>query len=115
LLSEALDDQAGWVRVAAAAGLDRYEQYGRAVPVLRAAMGDANPWIRHQASEALDRIDKHALPAVAEMQRGLMDDNDYVVRVVTHALEELGEKPPPRAAKGKNAGKNKAKGKNRAK
>jgi hypothetical protein len=114
-LNAALLDQAGWVRVAAAAALGRFEQYEQAVPVLRRAMGDANPWVRHQASEALDRIDARAQPALAELRRGLQDENDYVVRVVTHALEELGEQPPPASPKGKKGGKNKAKGKKGAK
>jgi uncharacterized sulfatase len=62
------------------------------LPVLRAGLQDANPWIRHAAAETLDRLGKDAAPARDDLKKALDDKNEYVVRVVKHALTNLGEK-----------------------
>src|SRR5262249_19915769 len=60
--------------------------------VLRKGLQDANPWIRHAAAETLDRLGKQAALARDDLKKALDDKNEYVVRVVKHALANLGEK-----------------------
>jgi arylsulfatase A-like enzyme len=88
-LEAALDDPAGAVRVAAADALCRQGRYDAAVPALAKALADDNPWTRLMAANVLDRIDAHARPALAAIQTAQHDENSYVVRVVTHALDDL--------------------------
>jgi arylsulfatase A-like enzyme len=83
----ALQDQAAWVRVAAADALCRQGCYDEAVPTLAAAMEDRNEWVRLQAINVLDRIDGHARPALPAVRKALQDANGYVVRVAQHAVE----------------------------
>jgi uncharacterized sulfatase len=68
------------------------EEKMRVLAVLREGLKDANPWIRHAAAEGLDALGKDAALARDDLKKALDDKNEYVVRVVKHALANLGEK-----------------------
>lgn len=84
-LARAEADPNGSLRVAAA-------YTNRSFAVLRASLTHPNPWVRHAAAEALDALGPRAAPALADLKKALDDKNEYVVRVVKHALATLGEK-----------------------
>jgi hypothetical protein len=88
-LRAALADPAPIVRVAAADALCRLDQYSDALPALVKGLQDDNEWVRVQAANVLDRIDDHARPALAALEQAKADKNQYVVRVVEHALQHL--------------------------
>jgi len=86
VLRRALEDTTPVVRVAAADALARLGEVDAALPVLTAALRDSNPWVRHEAVLALDALGAKAASAHAALKPLLQDDNEYVVRVVEHAL-----------------------------
>ena len=62
---------------------------GGMLPLLLALLQDENPWVRHEAALALDAMGggegfAYARPA---LEAATKDKNQYVVRVVTHALK----------------------------
>jgi uncharacterized sulfatase len=88
-LRAALADPSPIVRVAAADALCRLDEFNGAVPVLIKGLQDDNEWVRVLAANVLDRIDEHARPALAALEQAKADKNQYVVRVVEHALQHL--------------------------
>lgn len=88
-LVKALDDPAPVVRVAAADGLRRLGKTDNVLPVLTKALADGNPWVRHAAALAIDELGAHAAPARKALEAATEDSNQYVVRVVQHALGVL--------------------------
>jgi len=88
-LKAATSDRSSTVRVAAADALCRLGQGGQAVPVLATALEDPNEWVRLYAINVLDRLDQQAHPAKAAIEQCREDKNQYVVRVVEHALAGL--------------------------
>jgi len=89
VLSKALTDKSPVVRVAAAEALGKIGRDQEALAVLREALKHENDWVRHSAALALDRLGDKAKPAVPEMKAALKDSNQYVVRILRHAVERL--------------------------
>lgn len=87
-LRAALTDEAVTVRLAAAEALCTSAIDEVALAVLVAGLGHENPWARLQAAEALDRRAAAVPQARAALATAQDDDNQYVVRVVRHALGE---------------------------
>lgn len=91
----ALKDPSPTVRVTAARALFPLGEEEVALSVLKRGLRDDNPWVRHHAALALDSFGQRAAPLKAELEGALKDENEYVVRVATHALEFLkGEGSP---------------------
>ncbi len=88
-LRQALKDTSPSVRVAAADALRRRGQTDGLLDVLTECLKDDNPWVRHAAALALDELGQAAAPARAALQAATKDSNEYVVRVVTHTLNQL--------------------------
>jgi uncharacterized sulfatase len=91
-LTKALDDPAPVVRIAAADALRRLGQGDKTLDVLAKCLKDDNPWVRHAAALAIDEFGAKAAPARAALEAAREDDNQYVVRVVSHTLKALGAK-----------------------
>lgn len=87
-LRSALRDRSGAVRVAAVSSLSRLGVEGTVEPLVE-LLKDANPWVRHAAALALDELGERAKPAKAALESARKDTNEYVVRVVEHALASL--------------------------
>jgi hypothetical protein len=90
-LHAALADPSGSVRVTAAEALCNLGHDETALPVLAEALRNEDEWVRLAAANSLDRLDAKARPYVALLRQAAEDDNPYVVRVVTHTLDELGD------------------------
>jgi arylsulfatase A-like enzyme len=82
-----LGDPAPWVRVAAADALCDLGRLEDALPVLARGLKDENDWVRLQAANALDRLDAKARPVEAAIRAAADDKQDYVKRVIGHALK----------------------------
>jgi HEAT repeat protein len=85
-LSAMLDDPSPFVRVAAARSLARPDDPSRATSVLLSTLRDPSPWIRLQAADAIDQLRIESTAARDALSRLAEDKNEYVRRVVTHAL-----------------------------
>ena len=81
------------MRIVAAEALARLGQADQALPVLVAALGHEDPWVRLYAVNVLDRLGPQARPALESLTGGQADRNEYVRRVVEHAVGRL-RKPP---------------------
>lgn len=88
-LRKALQDSSGMVRVAAARALWKAGKAEAALPVLTAELKGGEQWVRLYAVIVLDEMGSVASPAVRSLQDALKDENDYVRRVATHAVEVL--------------------------
>lgn len=87
-LKKALADPSSSVRVAAAEALSRFGDIepGDCLPALLDGLKDRNEWVRLTAAIALDNLGERARPARERMQAALKDSNQYVVRVMEHAV-----------------------------
>ncbi len=97
-LKKALLDRSASVRVAAADALGRLGDHEAALPTLREALRHPEEWVRLHAANILDAIGKEAFPALVEMKAASRDTNQYVVRVMRHALKELDSQSKGRGA-----------------
>jgi hypothetical protein len=88
-LARALYDESPSVRVAAARALVQLGYAERAVPILARELKGEQEWARLAAAQALDELGQQARPALPALEGAAEDSNDYVVRVVTHALGVL--------------------------
>jgi arylsulfatase A-like enzyme len=95
LLNALLKDSSSTVRTAAARGLCRLNQPGKALPVLIHELTHGAQWERLHAAIALDEMDEMARPVAEQMkvglnyQKGFNSDGKYRVRVINRALNEL--------------------------
>ena len=62
--------------------------------VLEAALKHENEWVRLRAANAIDNLDEKARPLLPAMKAALKDKNEYVVRVIEHALADLERNEP---------------------
>jgi uncharacterized sulfatase len=90
-LTKALGDEAAIVRVAAADALRRQGQGDKVLGLLAKCLKDENPWVRHAAALAIDEFGADATPVRPALEAAQKDENQYVVRVVSHTLGVLGE------------------------
>ncbi len=90
--SEALDDSAPCVRIAASRALGRCGRAEETLPILKAIMEDEeeNEWARLRALIALDDLDEKAAPCAEAMEKLLEKDNKYLGRVARRALAGIG-------------------------
>lgn len=79
------------IRLGAAYALAKWGRAGDVLPVLLDATIDSDPYVRLYAVQVLEAMGPAAAPAKKQMQALLEDENKYVIRVATHALEQLGE------------------------
>ena len=85
----ALTDRSASVRVAACEALRHLDQHDRTLPVLTEALSHSNEWVRLSAAITLDHLGPAAKPARKQLERAQSDKNQYVIRVVEHALSVL--------------------------
>jgi len=85
--NKALKDPSTTVRVAAADALRRTGAVDEVLPTLTKALRDENEWVRLRAVTALDEMGQKARPVLAEIRRARKDSNQYVQRVVRHAMK----------------------------
>lgn len=94
-LRQRREDPLPTVRMAVAAALAGVGEYDRAVAVHAEHLTHANEWVRLQAIDALDRWGA-AGNMEGAMDHALNDPNEYVRRIVAHALGRAGIAPPAR-------------------
>lgn len=87
-LRTSIGDASATVRVAAADALCRLGDFEDGVPALIKGAEDDNPWVRLAAVNHLDRLGDRAKSARAVLEKARNDENQYVVRVVEHALRK---------------------------
>jgi N-sulfoglucosamine sulfohydrolase len=85
-LRKSLRDTSATVRVAAADALCRVGELEQGVSGLIEGIKDDNPWVRLAAVNHLDRLGDRAKAARDVLEKARADKNQYVVRVVEHAL-----------------------------
>jgi HEAT repeat protein len=85
-LRKALEDSSVSVRIAAADALSRLGRLDEALPALARALKDENEWARHHAATVLDSLGAKADPVRDAVRAAAGDKNDYVKRVIQHAL-----------------------------
>ena len=86
-----LDDEAWWVRAAAADVLgDMGEAAGESVPQLTGALRDESVWVRRNAVEALGYLGRGAATAVPALARCLSDTDSRVRHNAALTLARLG-------------------------
>jgi HEAT repeat protein len=85
-LRKALEDPAPDVQIAAADALCRIGRIEEALAVLVRALKHENEWARLRAANVLDGLGPKALPVEAELRAAAKDRNNYVQRVIEHAL-----------------------------
>jgi uncharacterized sulfatase len=85
-LVKALADPSPSVRVAAADALSRLGRLDAALPVLARALQDPNEWVRLHVATLLDALGTKADPIRDAIKAADSDKNDYVRRVIEHAL-----------------------------
>lgn len=89
-LTNALEDSAPSVRIAAARALSRMGHEKTGVPVLAQELSGSQEWARLQAAIALDELDETGRPALAELQGALKNQpNKYIIRVANKAVNDL--------------------------
>ena len=89
LLTKALNDPSGSVKIAAARALCRMNQPQKALSVLEKLLNSDEEWVRLNAAIVLDNIGEMARPSIKSLQGVMKDKNKYVVRVANHALNVL--------------------------
>jgi N-sulfoglucosamine sulfohydrolase len=89
VLLKTMKDPSFSVRLAAAEALARLGRVDDALPVLVEGLKDKNEWVRLHAANILDWLGNNARPALEEMKRANRKSDQYVARVLTHALKEL--------------------------
>lgn len=85
-LVKALGDASPSVRIAAADALSRLGRLEDALPVLARGLKDDNEWARLHAATVLDSLGAKADPVRDAIKAAADDKNDYVRRVIQHAL-----------------------------
>jgi arylsulfatase A-like enzyme len=85
-LRKAMEDPAPDVQIAAADALCRIGRIEEALPVLGRALKHENEWARLRAANVLDGLGPKAAPVEAELRAAAKDRNNYVQRVIEHAL-----------------------------
>ncbi len=91
LLTAALKDPTPNVRLAAAEALIKLGQTKDSIALAASELTSKNQWARLTAAIVLDHADGHATPAIPTMKKSIRTEkkNKYVVRVLTHAINEL--------------------------
>jgi HEAT repeat protein len=74
------------VRIAAADALSRLGRIEEALPVLARGLQDENEWARLHAATVLDGLGSKADPVRDVLKAAAADKNEYVRRVIEHAL-----------------------------
>jgi 3-methyladenine DNA glycosylase AlkC len=82
MLATLVKDPSAAVRIAAARRLGNVE-------VLTRELASESEWVRLMAANALDEMGEAARPALPGLQAAMKDSNNYVIRVVNHALNGL--------------------------
>ncbi|MFN4258487.1 MAG: sulfatase-like hydrolase/transferase [Gemmataceae bacterium] len=85
-LRAAMKDTSPSVRVAAAEALCRQGKVAEALPVLAEALKHPNDYVRLHAVNILDLLGDQAKPVLPQLKAAQGDKNDYVNRVLSHAL-----------------------------
>jgi arylsulfatase A-like enzyme len=85
-LAKALSDPSPSVRVAAAEALARIGRLADALPVLERGLKDDNEWVRLHAATLLDVLGPKADPVREAIKAAAGDKNEYVRRVIEHAV-----------------------------
>ncbi len=85
-LLKALGDPSASVRVAAADALTRIGRVDAALPVLERGLKDDNEWVRLHAATLLDVLGPKADPVRDAIKAASADKNEYVRRVIEHAV-----------------------------
>jgi len=88
-LRKALGDPAPDVQIAAADALCRLGRLEEALPVLGRALKHESEWARLRAANVLDGLGAKAEPLAAEIRAAAKDRNNYVGRVIEHAVRNL--------------------------
>ncbi|MBI5759046.1 MAG: sulfatase-like hydrolase/transferase [Planctomycetales bacterium] len=88
-LTAALTDRSATVRVAACEALRHFDQHDPTLSVLTEALSHPSDWVRLAAAISLDHLGPAAKPAREQLERAKSDKNQYVIRVVEHALSAL--------------------------
>jgi arylsulfatase A-like enzyme len=94
-LAEALRDESGAVRVAAARALARNEQADKTLEALVAELRHENIAVRHYAALALEDLGPTARPALEALKAARQDSYDCVKRVAGRAVAKLTGEPLP--------------------
>ena len=89
-LRQGLTDKSAAPRIAAAEQLARLGAVDEALPVLSAALDDPQESAATQAAAALAALGKQAAPAQAKLQSAAKNGGEYVKRLATRALKNLG-------------------------
>jgi hypothetical protein len=85
-LVKALGDGSPSVRIAAADALSHRGRIDEALPVLARGLKDENEWVRLHAATVLDALGAKADPVRDALKAAAGDKNDYIRRVLEHAL-----------------------------
>lgn len=85
-LLKALEDPSPSVRIASADVLSRLGRLNEALPVLARGLQDENEWARLHAATVLDGLGAKAEPVREAIRAAANDKNDYVRRVIQHAV-----------------------------
>jgi hypothetical protein len=85
-LSELLIDTSPSVRIAAADALSQLGRVEEALPALARGLKDENEWARLHAATVLDGLGAKADPVRDTIKAAADDKNEYVRRVIEHAL-----------------------------
>ena len=90
-LRKALADPSWSVRVGAADAMARLGKTEEALAVLIQALGQESDWVRVHALNVLDSLGEKARPARDAIRKSRERKQEYVDRLVEHALRALGE------------------------
>ena len=95
LYRKLLQDLSPIVRVIAAESLVQIGETGEALPVLERELKSKEFAVALNAALVLDQLGKQAAPVTAALREAnsAKGENDYVVRVSAHALQQLGIEP----------------------
>jgi uncharacterized sulfatase len=85
-LLKALGDESPSVRIAAADALSQRGRIDESLPVLARSLQDENEWVRLHAATVLDGLGAKADPVRDALKAAARDKNDYIRRVLEHAL-----------------------------
>ena len=85
-LLKAMADASPSVRIAAADAISRLGRIDEALPVLARGLKDENEWARLHAATVLDGLGSKADPVRDAIKAAAGDKNDYVRRVIEHAV-----------------------------
>jgi HEAT repeat protein len=90
-LEAALKDETSGARLAAAEALALAGEPNKGLPVLIEAMESPQESVRIQAVAALAKLGPAARPALATLKAATTDSSEYVKRISSRALAQLGE------------------------